>query len=261
MVAIDLEKTGLFDLSGKKALVTGASRGIGLAAATALADAGADLILCSRDPTALGEAVKTIKENGRNAMSLHVDVSDPNNIRETIAEAIRLSGTIDILVNSAGQISRKAATEWSIQEWTEMMDINLRGTFLFCQEIGINMIKRKTRGKIINVASLLSSIGRPNLVPYASSKGGVASLTRNLAVEWAKYGINVNAIAPGYIRTEMTRALQRDETRSSEIVSRIPFGRWGTPQDMKGAFVFLASSASDYVTGQMIYVDGGWTAT
>ena len=255
-----MEKTGLFELTGKKALVTGASRGIGLAAATALAEAGADLILCSRNLTGLREAAKAIEGKGRKALSLHADVSDPNDVQRIVAEAIRVFGAVDILVNSAGQISRKAATDWSIQEWTDLMDVNLRGTFLFCQEVGRNMIKRKTRGKIINIASLLSTIGRPNLVPYVSSKGGVASLTRSLAVEWAIHGINVNAIAPGYIRTEMTRALQEDEAKSSEIISRIPFGRWGAPEDLKGAFVFLASSASDYVTGQIIYVDGGWSA-
>lgn len=260
-VAINLDKTGLFDLTGKKALVTGASGGIGFAAATVLADAGADLILCSRNLTAVGEAAEAVKAKGRKVLLLHLDVFDPNEIREVVAEAFRVFGRVDILVNAAGQISRKAAIEWSIQEWTQVMDVNLRGTFLCCQEVGRNMIRSKTGGKIINIASILSSIGRPNIIPYASSKGAIASLTRSLAVEWAKYGINVNAIAPGYIRTEMTRALQEDKATSSEIVSRIPLKRWGTPQDMKGALVFLASSASDYITGQIIYVDGGWTAT
>jgi len=249
-----------FDLSGKVALVTGASRGIGFAAATALAAAGADVIVCSRNLPALGDVVKEIELSGRKTLATQVDVSDPSSVRNMIAEARRAFGRLDILVNSAGQISRKPATEWSIQEWSESIDVNLRGTFLCCQEAGRNMILRREGGKIINVASLLSTIGVPNIVPYASSKGGVASLTRSLAVEWAKYGINVNAVGPGYVRTELTRALQNDATRSSNIVSRIPIGRWGTPQDLKGAFVFLASRASDYITGQIIYVDGGWTA-
>ena len=249
-----------FDLSGKVALVTGASRGIGFAAATALAAAGADVIVCSRNLPALGDVVKEIELSGRRTLAIQVDVSDPSSVRNMIAEARRAFGRLDILVNSAGQISRKPATEWSVQEWTESIDVNLRGTFLCCQEAGRNMILRREGGKIINVASLLSTIGVPNIVPYASSKGGVASLTRSLAVEWAKYGINVNAVGPGYVRTELTRALQDDATRSSNIVSRIPIGRWGTPQDLKGAFIFLASRASDYITGQIIYVDGGWTA-
>jgi len=249
-----------FDLSGKVALVTGASRGIGFAAATALAAAGADVIVCSRNLPALGDVVKEIELSGRRTLAIQVDVSDPSSVRNMIAEARRAFGRLDILVNSAGQISRKPATEWSVQEWSESIDVNLRGTFLCCQEAGRNMILRREGGKIINVASLLSTIGVPNIVPYASSKGGVASLTRSLAVEWAKYGINVNAVGPGYVRTELTRALQDDATRSSNIVSRIPIGRWGTPQDLKGAFIFLASRASDYITGQIIYVDGGWTA-
>jgi NAD(P)-dependent dehydrogenase (short-subunit alcohol dehydrogenase family) len=249
-----------FNLSGKVAVVTGASRGIGFAAATALAAAGADIIVCSRNPRALAGVVKEIELLGRKALAVQTDVSDPSSVRNMISEACRAFGKLHILVNSAGQISRKPATEWSVQEWNESIDVNLRGTFLCCQEVGRNMILHREGGKIVNVASLLSAIGVPNIVPYASSKGGVASLTRSLAVEWAKYGINVNAVGPGYIRTELTRALQEDVTRSSSIVSRIPIGRWGTPQDLKGVFVFLASPASDYITGQTIYVDGGWTA-
>jgi 2-deoxy-D-gluconate 3-dehydrogenase len=249
-----------FDLSGKVALVTGASRGIGFAAATALAAAGADIIVCSRNLPALGDVVIEIELLGRKTLAVQIDVSDPSSVRNMVAEACRAFGKVDILVNSAGQISRKPATEWSVQEWTESIDVNLRGTFLCCQEVGKQMIAHEEGGKIINVASLLSAMGVPNIVPYASSKGGVASLTRSLAVEWAKYGINVNAVGPGYIRTELTRALQEDASRSSRIVSRIPIGRWGTPQDLKGAFIFLASAASDYITGQILYVDGGWTA-
>ncbi|MGA2625935.1 MAG: glucose 1-dehydrogenase [Candidatus Bathyarchaeia archaeon] len=260
MVSSHARFSEFFDLSGKVALVTGASRGIGFAAATALAVAGADIIVCSRKLLALGEVVKEIELLGRKTLAVQSDVSDPTSVRNMISEACRAFGKLDILVNNAGQISRKPATEWSVQEWTESIDVNLRGTFLCCQEVGRNMILRKEGGKIINVASLLSAIGVPNIVPYASSKGGVASLTRSLAVEWAKYRINVNAIGPGYIRTELTRTLQEDVTRSSNIVSRIPIGRWGTPQDLKGTFVFLASPASDYITGQTIYVDGGWTA-
>jgi len=252
--------SALFDLTGKTALVTGASRGIGLAASTALAEAGADVIVCSRQLAALGDVVKAIESTGRRGIAIQVDVSDPDSVRKMIDEEHRIFGKLDILVNCAGVISRKSALDWSVQDWEESIAVNLRGTFLCCQEAGRKMISRKDGGKIINVASLLSRIGVSNIVPYASSKGGVASLTRSLAVEWAKYRINVNAVGPGYVRTEMTRALQEDPARSSTIVSRIPMGRWGTPHDLKGAFVFLASPASDYITGQIIYVDGGWSA-
>jgi 2-deoxy-D-gluconate 3-dehydrogenase len=177
-----------------------------------------------------------------------------------VEEGMQAFGKLDILVNSAGTISRKPAVDWTDKEWEQDLNVNLKGTFLCCQEVGRRMISLENGGKIINVASLLSVIGVPNVIPYASSKGGVASLTRGLAVEWAKYRINVNAVGPGYIRTDLTRALQEDTSRSSNITSRIPVGRWGMPNDLKGTFVFLASSASDYITGQIIWVDGGWTA-
>jgi 2-deoxy-D-gluconate 3-dehydrogenase len=250
----------LFVLKGKTALVTGASRGLGFSAASALAEAGADVIVCSRNKTTLDSVVRYIESLGRKALPLRVDVSDRASVKSMVDEGLRVFGKLEVLVNSAGTISRKPAVDWTDEEWDQELDVNLKGTFLCCQEVGRHMIDLNTGGKIINVASLLSAIGVPNIIPYASSKGGVASLTRSLAVEWAKYRINVNAVGPGYIRTEMTRALQEDKNRSFNITSRIPLGRWGMPDDLKGAFLFLASTASDYITGQIIWVDGGWTA-
>jgi len=251
----------LFELDGEVALVTGASRGIGLAAATALAEAGSDVVLCSRNLTALQDVSKKILSLDRKVLPIPVDVSDRSQVLRMTKQVISHFGKIDILVNCAGTIALKPAIDWNDEEWHQVIDVNLKGTFLCCQEIARHMIDRAQGGKIINTASLLSTIGSPNIIGYASSKGGVASLTRSLAVEWAKYGINVNAIGPGYIRTELTHALQEDRDRSAEVVSRIPLRRWGNPDDLKGAFVFLASAASDYVTGQIIWVDGGRTAT
>jgi 2-deoxy-D-gluconate 3-dehydrogenase len=248
------------DLRGRVALVTGASRGIGLSAATALAEAGADVIVCSRDQTQLEKVALGIQALGRKALPLALNVADRIEVQSRVREALSTFGRIDILVNSAGTVKRKPATEWTIEEWDEVIDVNLKGTLLLCQEVGKHLIARNEGGKIINIASLTSVIGIPNIIAYGSSKGGVVSLTKGLAVEWAKYRINVNAVGPGYIRTELTRALQEDKARSDYILSRIPFRRWGEPDDLKGTFVFLASPASDYITGQVIWVDGGWTA-
>jgi NAD(P)-dependent dehydrogenase (short-subunit alcohol dehydrogenase family) len=251
----------LFDLSGKTAIVTGASRGIGAAAAIALAEAGADIVACSRNQEALKLVVEDVRKLGRNAVQVMVDVSDRSQIQAAMREALREFGKVDVLVNSAGTIIRKPSVEMTEEEWSQVIDLNLKGTFFFCQEVAREMIARNQGGKIINIASLWASLGVPNLIGYASSKGGVGSLTRSLAAEWAKYRINVNAVGPGYIRTELNLAVQNDANRSAYVISRIPLGRWGEPEDLKGAMVFLASKASDYVTGQIIWVDGGWTAT
>jgi len=253
--------SSLFDLRGKTAIVTGASRGIGAAAAIALAEAGADIVACSRNQEALKLVVEDVRKLGRNAVQVMVDVSNLPQIQAAVREALREFGKIDVLVNSAGTIIRKPSVEMTEEEWTQVIDLNLKGTFFFCQEVAKEMIARNESGKIINVASLWASLGVPNLIGYASSKGGVGSLTRSLAAEWAKYRINVNAVGPGYIRTELNLAVQNDADRSAYVVSRIPLGRWGEPEDLKGAMVFLASKASDYITGQIVWVDGGWTAT
>ena len=249
-----------FNLDGRIALITGASRGIGLSAAIALAGSGADVAVCSRNQEALERVAKQLQSLGRKALPVVANAGDPQSVRAAVKDVLTSFGRIDILVNSAGTIFRAPATEWTTESWDDVVDVNLRGTFLFSQEVGKSMIARKLGGKIINIASLGSVIGLPNVVAYVSSKGGVMSLTRSLAIEWAKYRINVNAIGPGYIRTELSQALQNDKKRSDYIVSRIPIGCWGEPEDLKGTFVFLASSASDYITGQTIFVDGGWTA-
>jgi 2-deoxy-D-gluconate 3-dehydrogenase len=252
----------LFDLTGKTALVTGASRGIGMVAATTLAEAGADVIVCSRKRSALENVVKQIQSTGREALALEIDVSNHSSVQKTFAEGIRSFGKLNILINSAGTNFRKPATDWTESEWNQVVNVNLLGTFFCSQEAGKQMIAQQIGGKIVNLASLLTGYGVPiiNIVPYATSKAGIAGMTRSLALEWAKHRINVNALGPGYIRTELTHAIHENPNLSSTIVSRIPIGRWGDPEDLKGAFLFLSSSASDYMTGQILWVDGGWTA-
>ena len=231
-----------FDLHGKTALVTGARRGIGRAAATALASAGAEVIGAS---AAAGE--------GDEFRSFRCDFSD----RDAVYALVAALPQIDILVLNAGTIERKPAAEHGDDIWDRVLEVNLTAPFILARELGGKMVERGS-GKIVFVASLLSFQGGVTVPGYAASKGGVAQLTKALANEWAGKGVNVNAIAPGYIATDNTEALQRDETRSRQILERIPAGRWGLPEDLGGAFVFLSSSASDYVNGAVIPVDGGW---
>jgi 2-dehydro-3-deoxy-D-gluconate 5-dehydrogenase len=231
-----------FDLRGKTALVTGARRGIGRAAATALASAGAEVIGAS---ASAGE--------GDEFRSFRCDFSD----REAVYALVAELPPIDILVLNAGTIERKPAAEHGDEIWDRVLEVNLTAPFILARELGRKMVERGS-GKIVFVASLLSFQGGVTVPGYAASKGGVAQLTKALANEWAGRGVNVNAIAPGYIATDNTAALQRDETRSRQILERIPAGRWGLPDDLGGAFVFLSSAASDYVNGAVIPVDGGW---
>lgn len=249
-----------FDLTGRVAIVTGASRGIGLAASRALSEAGASVAICARSKDSLEKIAKHLRNKGNNALPVVVDLADPTSIRAAVNTTLRQFKKIDILVNCAGILYRAPAAEWSLEDWNEVINVNLSGTFLFCQQVGRHMIERKKGGKIISIASIASSVGLPDIVAYSSSKGGIVSLTKSLAFEWAGHGINVNAIAPGYIRTEMTQPLQDDKKKSDYIVSRIPLGRWGEPEDLNGIIVCLASAASDYITGQVIWVDGGWSA-
>jgi 2-deoxy-D-gluconate 3-dehydrogenase len=245
-----------FRLEGKAALVTGASAGLGAAVATALAEAGAD-VAChgnSRSPAATCEAVGRA---GRRALAVVGDLSDKDAPRRLVEQTLNEFGQLDILVNNAGIIRRSPSVEYSEEDWAAVIEVNLNAVFRLSQLAGRHMVERGS-GKIVNVASLLSFQGGLTVPAYAASKGGVAQLTKALANEWASKGVNVNAIAPGYMRTDNTAALQKDETRNRQILERIPAGRWGVPKDLAGAAVFLASPASDYVNGHVLVVDGGW---
>jgi 2-deoxy-D-gluconate 3-dehydrogenase len=238
------------------ALVTGASTGIGAAIATALAEAGAD-VAChgnSHSPDATCEQVRKL---GRRTVSLQGDLARRPTAAALVRETIEAFGRIDVLVNNAGLIRRSPAASVSEADWDTVLEVNLSSVFRLAQSAGAAMLERR-RGKIVNIASLLSFQGGVHVAAYAASKGGVAQLTKALSNEWASKGVNVNAIAPGYVRTENTRALQDDPTRSRQILERIPAGRWGEPADIAGAAVFLCSRASDYVHGHVLVVDGGW---
>jgi 2-dehydro-3-deoxy-D-gluconate 5-dehydrogenase len=244
-----------FDLSGQVAVVTGARRGIGRGLATALAQAGADLVAVSR--TAPVELAADVERLGRRCVPLALDLADPAQVDRAIPDAVRALGRVDILVNNAGTGVRAPALEVTPQDWHRVLQVNLHAVFRLCQDAARDMRPRR-RGKIVNIASLMSFEGGILIAAYTASKGAVGQLTKLLANEWAEYGINVNAIAPGYIATDLTRPLQEDPVRNPAILARIPAGRWGRPEDLAGAAVFLASSASDYVHGHLLAVDGGW---
>lgn len=245
-----------FDLHGRVALVTGASRGLGAGMAMALAEAGADLVLHDRLDSCDSE--RAIRERtGVRTCCLTADLSDRQAADAMVAAALAAMGRVDILVNNAGIIRRAPATEFSDADWDDVLEINLTSVFRLCRAIGAHMLERGS-GKIINVASLLSFQGGVTVPSYAAAKGGVAQVTKALANEWAGRGVNVNAIAPGYMLTDNTKPLQANEERVRQITERIPAGRWGKPEDLGGAAVFLASPASDYVNGHVLVVDGGW---
>jgi 2-dehydro-3-deoxy-D-gluconate 5-dehydrogenase len=246
-----------FRLDGKTALVTGASAGLGAAMANAFAEAGADVISHgnSRSPQNTCEQIEKL---GRRAAGIQIDLSEPGAAEDLFAKAQQVA-PVDILVNNAGTIRRTKAVDYSDQDWATVLQVNLNSLWKRCQAAGRSFISRGP-GKIINIASLLAFQGGITVPAYAASKGAVAQLTKALANEWAAQGVNVNAIAPGYIRTENISALQRDEVRNRQIIGRIPAGRWGEPGDVCGAAVFLASAASDYIHGHVLLVDGGWMA-
>jgi 2-dehydro-3-deoxy-D-gluconate 5-dehydrogenase len=248
-----------FGLHGKVALVTGSSRGLGRAMARALAQAGAEVIANGRDPAKLAPVVAEISALRSDAKvhSLAADLGKRDEVSRLIDNAIAWQGRLDILVNNAGIIRRTPAAEHSDADWDQVMRVNLDGVFTACRAAGRHMLERGS-GKIINVASLLTFFGGITVPGYAASKGAVGQLTKALSNEWAGRGVNVNAIAPGYMRTDNTAALQADPVRSKEILSRIPANRWGEPGDLEGAVVFLASAASDYLSGHILTVDGGW---
>jgi 2-dehydro-3-deoxy-D-gluconate 5-dehydrogenase len=251
-----------FDLTGKLAVVTGASRGIGLAIAAAYADAGADVIGVSATlPSGESEVRRAVEERGREFTAFAADFADRDAVR-ALADALeslsRSTGRpVDVLVNNAGTIALAAAVEHSDEMWDRVLQVNLSSQFTLTREIGRGMVARGG-GKVIFTASLLSFQGGITVPGYAAAKSGIAGLTKALANEWASHGVNVNAIAPGYIATDNTSALRADADRERSILARIPAGRWGAPEDIAGAAVFLASSAADYVHGTVLAVDGGW---
>ncbi|MFV0624374.1 2-dehydro-3-deoxy-D-gluconate 5-dehydrogenase KduD [Sphingomonas sp. ac-8] len=249
--------TNPFDLSGKVAVVTGANTGIGQAIALALAEAGADIAAVGRTPAE--DTVAKARALGRRAEIVSADLSTIEPVGRVVDETVEKLGGLDILVNNAGIIRRADAVDFTEEDWDAVVDTNLKSVFFLCQAAGRHMIANGG-GKIVNIASMLTFQGGIRVPSYTASKSGIGGLTKLLANEWATQGVNVNAIAPGYIATNNTAALQTDETRNKAIVDRIPAGRWGSPSDLGGAAVFLASAAADYVQGHILAVDGGWLA-
>ncbi len=248
-----------FKLGGRVALVTGASRGLGQGMAVALGGAGASVALVARTKFSLEETAKMIQETGSKAYVLQADLSKTSEANRVVRETVAQFGKLDILVNSIGMQIRKPAVDVVEKEFDDLIGVNLKSVYFLTQAAAKEMIKNK-KGKIINITSLTSFIGLPNVSIYGASKGGILSLTRQWAIEWAKYNINVNAIGPGYFITHLTADLFNNEDRKKWVLSKIPFGRTGDPEDLAGTVVFLASAASDYITGQIINVDGGWLA-
>ena len=249
--------TNPFDLSGKVAIVTGANTGIGQAIALALAEAGADIAAVGRTPAQ--ETVDKARASGRRAEIVSADLSTIEPVQRIVDETVDKLGGLDILVNNAGIIRRADAVDFTEEDWDAVVDTNLKSVFFLCQAAGRHMIANGG-GKIINIASMLTFQGGIRVPSYTASKSGIGGLTKLLANEWASKGVNVNAIAPGYIATNNTAALQADEVRNKSILDRIPAGRWGDASDLGGAAVFLASRAADYVQGHILAVDGGWLA-
>jgi len=248
-----------FKLDGRTALVTGASSGLGQAIAVALAEAGADIACHARSDGKADETCAVITNLGRRVVTVAGDLADRETPARIVTETIEHFGRVDILINNAGMIRRSPAVDYSEEDWSTVVEVNLSSVFRLSQAAGRKMIEQGS-GKIVNIASLLSFQGGITVPAYTASKSGVAGLTKALANEWAKFNINVNAIAPGYMETANTAALRADETRNRQIMERIPAGHWGSPEDLAGAAVFLSSPASDYVHGHVMVVDGGWMA-
>lgn len=247
-----------FNLQGKVALVTGCDKGLGQGMALGLAEAGCDIVSVSRRvPEETAEKVAAL---GRRLYAIQADLSQAESIADIVPAAVAATGRIDILVNNAGTIRREDALTFSEKDWDEVMNLNIKSVFFLSQAVAKQFIKQGDGGKIINIASMLSFQGGIRVPSYTASKSGVLGITRLLANEWAQHQINVNAIAPGYMATNNTQQLREDAERSKEILDRIPAGRWGSPDDLKGPVVFLASSASDYINGYTVAVDGGWLA-
>lgn len=250
----------LFDLSGRTALITGSSKGIGLALAGALGSAGATLVLNARDPARLDAARRELQGRGLSAHAVPFDVTDAAAVQAGVARVEAEIGAIDILVNNAGMQHRTPFAEFPLDAWRKITATNLDSVFYVGREVAQRMIARK-RGKIINVCSVQSELGRPGIAPYAATKGAVKMLTKGMAIDLGKHGIQVNGLGPGYFKTELNQALVADATFSAWLTNRTPLGRWGEVDELGGAAIFLASDASSFVSGHVLYVDGGVTAS
>lgn len=251
----------LFSLQGKRAIITGGTHGLGMAMAEGLAQAGAELIITGTTPSKMEEALQYYKDKGYKATGYLFDVTDEDAAAENVAKIEEEIGTIDILVNNAGIIKRVLAVDMPIEDFRRVLEVDLVGAFIMSRQVAKRMIERRS-GKIINICSMMSELGRTNVTAYAAAKGGLKMLTRNLATEWAPYNIQVNGIGPGYFATSQTAPIRVDGNPFNEfIISRTPAGRWGDPEDLAGTAVFLASEASKFINGQIIYVDGGILAT
>lgn len=248
----------IFDLTGKVAMVTGGTRGLGEVCATAMAGAGADIAVCGRNRADLDRVSEKIGQLGRRSEGFFLDVTDKQRVAETVQEVKDVFGRIDVLVNNAGVNHRVPVLEYAEEEWNRVIDTNLKGYFLVAQAVAPLMIDQGY-GKVINMSSILGSVGLPNQVAYAASKGGVDQMTKVMAIEWAPKGLRVNAIGPTYFETELVAQIRDDPERFKFINERTPMGRWGHLSELEGIVIFLASPASDFITGQTIYVDGGWT--
>jgi len=255
-----MDSLSQFSLAGKRALITGSSRGIGFAIAAALAGAGADVVLNSRDPETLGKAAADLADSGARARGVAFDVTSSESVGDAIEFIETEIGPIDILVNNAGMQFRAPLEDFPEDKFERLMSTNVTSVFLVGQAAAKRMIPR-ARGKIINICSLMSSVARPSIAPYAASKAAVANLTRAMATEWARHGINVNGIAPGYFRTELNEALVKDAEFSAWVAKRTPMGRWGEVAELGGAAIFLCSDAASFVNGHILYVDGAFMAT
>jgi len=255
-----MDSLSMFNLAGKRALVTGSSRGLGFAIAVALAGAGADVILNSRDPETLGKATADLADSGARARAVAFDVTNGESVSEAVDYIEREIGPIDILVNNAGMQHRSPLEQFPEDKFEQVMRTNVTSVFLVGQAVAKHMIPRAA-GKIINICSLMVSVARPSIAPYAASKAAVANLTRGMATEWARHGLNVNGIAPGYFKTELNEALVKDPEFTEWVEKRTPMGRWGDVAELGGAAIFLASDADSFVNGHILYVDGAFMAT
>jgi len=250
----------MFGLGGRRALVTGSSRGIGYGIAAALAGAGAEVLLNGRDQAALGAAAARLADAGATVRALAFDVTSEESVEEAVSYAEAEIGPVDILVNNAGIQHRAPLEDFPLEKFEQVMRTNVTSAFMVGRAVARGMIARRS-GKIINICSVMSNLARPSIAPYAASKAAIANLTRGMAVDWARHGINVNGIAPGYISTEMNEALLANAEFTAWVEKRTPMGRWGAPAELGGAAVFLASEAASFVNGHILYVDGAFTAT